>query len=191
MEYARYKTLYPDGPDESAFDRLRWEARRIMDRATTGLDGVRKLAVAPPVREDDAEAVERCEAALPHLRRQPDLALHGQRPFHRHIGDEGHGLAGLLPAVPGQCAGPLPAELDRTLWQTEQAEGCVSRADGTVTGKVVTAVTAGSESVSFAAPAAASGEDREIRCREIVERYLSGAADANGVNLLYMGRYPR
>ncbi len=144
MEYARYKTLYPDGPDESAFDRLRWEARRIMDRATTGLDGVRKLAVAPPVREDDAEAVERCEAALV-----------------------------------------------RTLWQTEQAEGCVSRADGTVTGKVVTAVTAGSESVSFAAPAAASGEDREIRCREIVERYLSGAADANGVNLLYMGRYPR
>lgn len=144
MEYARYAALYPDGPDESAFERLRWEARRIMDRATTGLDGVRKLAVAPPVREDDAQAVERCEAALV-----------------------------------------------RTLWQMEQAGGCVSRDDGTVTGRVVTAVTAGSESVSFAVPTAGSRADREERCREVVERYLTGAADANGVNLLYMGRYPR
>lgn len=143
MEYAQYAALYPDGPDESAFDRLRWEARRIMDRATTGLDGVRKLAVAPPVEEHDAQAVERCEAALVRL-----------------------------------------------LWQTEQAEGCASWTDGTVTGKVVTAVTAGSESVSFAAPAAVSAEDGEAKCRELVERYLSGVVDANGVNLLYMGRYP-
>ena len=143
MEYAQYAALYPDGPGESAFERLRWEARRIMDRATTGLDGVRKLAVAPPAEEHDAQAVERCEAALVRL-----------------------------------------------LWQNEQAGGCVSRADGTVCGKVVTAVTTGSESVSFAAPGAVSAEDREVRCRELAERYLSGVKDANGVNLLYMGLYP-
>lgn len=144
MEYDQYAALYPDGPDEGAFDRLRWEARQIMDRATTGLDGVRKLAVAPPTEEHDAQAVERCEAALVRL-----------------------------------------------LWQTEQADGCASRPDGTVTGKVVTAITAGSESVSFAAPTAASAEDGEERCRKLAERYLSGVADANGVNLLYMGLYPR
>ncbi len=143
MDYVRYAALYPDGPDESAFERLRWEARHVMDRATTGLDGLRKLEAAPPADEDDKEAVERCEAALVHL-----------------------------------------------LWQTDQAEGCVSRADGTVTGRVVTAVTAGSESVSFAAPTAVSREDREKQCRETVERYLAGVRDANGVNLLYMGLYP-
>ncbi len=142
MDYARYAALYPDGPDESAFDRLRWEARRVMDRATTGLDGLRKLEAAPPVNEQDREAVERCEAALVHL-----------------------------------------------LWQADQAESLVSRDDGTVTGRVVTAVTAGSESVSFAAPAV-SAQDREARCRETVERYLAGVRDANGVNLLYMGLYP-
>ena len=59
-----------------------------------------------------------------------------------------------------------------------------------MTGRVVTAVTAGSESVSFAAPTAVSRQDRDERCREVVERYLAGVKDANGVNLLYMGLYP-
>ena len=74
MDFARYAALYPDGPDESAFDRLRWEARRVMDRATTGLDGLRKLEAAPPADEQDKEAVERCEAALVHLLWQTDQA---------------------------------------------------------------------------------------------------------------------
>ena len=145
MEYGEYIALYPDGPEEGAFERLSWQARRIMERATTGVDGVCKLRVAPPEDEHGAEAVRRCEAAL-----------------------------------------------IRALWQGEQTESYVNREDGTVTARLVTGLTAGAESVTFAAPTAAgpgSGE-REVRLGRTVSEYLSGINDANGVNLLYMGRYP-
>ncbi len=143
MDWAQYAVLYPDGPDESGFDRLAWEARRVMERATTGVDGVCKLAAAPPTEQSAVQAVERCMAALVHL-----------------------------------------------LWQQEQSGGYVRRPDGSVAGRVVTAVTAGSESVSYAAPAAVTETERQEAAARIVERYLAGAPDANGVNLLYMGRYP-
>lgn len=71
-----------------------------------------------------------------------------------------------------------------------QAEGYAVRSDGSVTGKVVTAVTAGSESVSYAAPAAVSEQERQARIERTVARYLAGVPDANGVALTYMGRYP-
>lgn len=65
-------------------------------------------------------------------------------------------------------------------------------------GRVVSSVTAGSESVSYSAGtqktavdvAVESPAERERMIREMVREYLSGVADANGVNLLYMGRYP-
>ena len=143
MEYAEYAALYAEGPGEDAFDRVDWEARRIMDRATTGIDGVRKLSVAPPVEEYAAQTVRRCEAALV-----------------------------------------------RALWRAEQSEGCVERADGTVTGRVVTAATAGSESVTYAQPQAGAGGNTAKAAEDIVREYLAGVADANGVMLLYMGPYP-
>ena len=143
MDWAQYAALYPDGPDEGGFERLAWEARRVMERAVTGPDGVCKLTAAPPKESAAVQAVERCQAALVHL-----------------------------------------------LWQQEQADGYARRADGSVAGRVVTAVTAGSESVSYAAPAAASEQQRQAALDRTVERYLAGAADANGVNLLYAGRYP-
>lgn len=145
MKYDDYAELYADGPGESEFERLQWQARRIMERAATGVDGVCKLRIAPPEDEYGAEAVRRCEAALV-----------------------------------------------RALWQGEQVESYVNRQDGTVTGKLVTGLTAGAESVTFAAPAAAgSGNgEREVRLGRMVSEYLSGINDANGVNLLYMGPYP-
>ena len=144
MDYAEYAALYPDGPDEEQFGRFDWQARRIMDRATTGVDGVCKLTAAPPVEPDAVQAVARCEAALV-----------------------------------------------RQLWLAGQLEGYVCQKDGSVAPKVVTAISAGSESVSFAQPqAAASTADREALYRETVAEYLAGVADANGVNLLYMGKYP-
>ena len=143
MEYGEYLALYSDGPEENEFDRFRWEARRIMDRATTGIDGVRKLAVAPPTEEYAAQAVRRCEAALV-----------------------------------------------RSLWRAEQSEGYVERPDGTVTGRIVAEITAGSERISYAAPQAAGGSDTAKSAEDIVREYLSGVADRNGVMLLYMGRYP-
>ena len=145
MEWAEYAALYPDGPDESGYERLRWEARRVMDRATTGVDGVRKLSAAPPADEAAVQAVERCEAALVWL-----------------------------------------------LWQMELGESYVRREDGTVSPGMVTAISSGSESVSFAPPGTgtATPREKEERCGQTAERYLSGVADANGVPLLYMGRYP-
>ena len=78
------------------------------------------------------------------------------------------------------------------LHETETAAGTVVRADGTVTGRAVTSITAGAESVTFAAPATVSGGsvERQRAIRETAEEYLDGVADANGVPLLYGGAYP-
>ena len=145
--YEDYKALYgEDGLDQAAFDRLAWEARKIMDDVTTGVDGVRKLAASAPTEEQAAEAVRRCELALV-----------------------------------------------RKLQQMESAQGTISRADGTVTGKVVTDLTAGAESVRFAVPEGqvSGGAESQRALRQTAERYLAGVADKNGVPLLYTGFYPR
>ena len=65
-------------------------------------------------------------------------------------------------------------------------------------GGVISSVSAGNESISYST----SGEtvmdkaagDLSLRRRamqDIIREYLSGVTDANGVNLLYMGKYPR
>ncbi len=146
VTYEDYKSLYgEDGLGQTAFDRLAWEARRVMDNVTTGVDGVRKLAVAAPVEESAAEAVKRCELALAHV-----------------------------------------------MGEAESVRGTVARSDGTVTGRVVTSISAGAESVSYAAPAGQSGDREELkkRLRQTAEEYLAGVADKNGVPLLFAGKYP-
>lgn len=145
MDWSAYAALYPDGPEEGRFERLAWEARRIMDRATTGADGVRKLTAALPTAPEAVQAVDRCQAAL----------------IHR-------------------------------LWQMEQQDSYVNREDGTLAGRVVTAVTAGSESVTYAAPrnGQTAPAEREKELLALAAGYLAGVPDGNGVNLTYMGRYP-
>ena len=78
------------------------------------------------------------------------------------------------------------------LHETEAAAGTAVREDGTVTGRAVTSITAGAESVTFAAPAGAGGgsTERQRALRQTAEEHLSGVADANGVPLLYGGKYP-
>ncbi len=78
--------------------------------------------------------------------------------------------------------------LVRALWQAERRDGCVERLDGTVTGRVVTRITAGQESVTYAAPASAGGGRRNLE--DLAREYLAGVPDGNGVNLTYMGPYP-
>ena len=58
-----YKAIY-DPIDEKVFNNLAYEAGRIMDVQTTGIDNVRKLKRFFPLDEDDAEAVRRCAARL-------------------------------------------------------------------------------------------------------------------------------
>ena len=78
------------------------------------------------------------------------------------------------------------------LHETEAAAGTVVRADGTVTGRAVTSISAGAESVTFAAPAGANadGTERQRTIRQTAEEYLDGVTDGNGVPLLYAGKYP-
>lgn len=143
--FDEYKALYGEELDQAGYDRLAWQAKRAMDSVTTGVDGVRKLAAAPPTEEYGVQAVKRCQMALVHM-----------------------------------------------LHETEAAAVTVVRADGTVTGRAVTSITAGAESVTFAAPAAVSGDRTEQQrvLRQTAEEYLDGVADANGVPLLYGGKYP-
>ena len=78
------------------------------------------------------------------------------------------------------------------LHETEAVAGTVTREDGTVTSRAVTSISAGAESITFAAPAGANagGAERQGALRETAEEYLDGVADANGVPLLYGGQYP-
>ena len=61
VDYEYYKTLYGEKAlAEADFTRLLWDAEREIDKATSGVDGVRKLQVAFPTSDYDAEAVKRC-----------------------------------------------------------------------------------------------------------------------------------
>lgn len=90
------------------------------------------------------------------------------------------------------------------LYQIQEAEksaflarGYAETANG-LQGKVVSSVSAGNESVSFASGDGSTLVDKAITniaernrlIQSIVREYLSGVTDANGVNLLYMGVYP-
>lgn len=79
----------------------------------------------------------------------------------------------------------------------ENASGYVTREDGTIQGKLVSSVSAGNESISYSVGknainiAASDSAAREKLYMDIITEYLSGVTDSNGVNLLYMGVYPR
>ena len=72
--------------------------------------------------------------------------------------------------------------------------------DGTFHLGAVASVSSGSESISY--DNSANGRSALAQCvgdagnrakyvKDVIFRYLSGVTDKNGVNLLYMGRYPR
>lgn len=110
----------------------------------------------------------------------------------------------------------MPADDDRTavvqcackivnmLYQIEEAEKSASLSRGYVDteeglrGKIISSATAGNVSVSYSTGAAKTAadiaatdrEERKKMINETIRDYLSGVADANGVNLLYMGVYP-
>ena len=73
------------------------------------------------------------------------------------------------------------------------------RADGSLQGKVVSSVSAGNESISYAVGKSAdtaisnatkSLQDRDVTVYAFIASRLHGISDANGVNLLFGGRYP-
>lgn len=86
------------------------------------------------------------------------------------------------------------AELINAMYNAEKLQSASAAVIATENGmhsNVITSVSAGNESVHYAA--LGTGSDRAAQegiYRELVREYLGGVADANGVNLLYMGRYP-
>ena len=160
IDYEYFKTLYGENAlAENEFNRLSWDAEREIDKATSGVDGVKKLKIAFPIDEEDAESVKRCIS-----------------------------------------------ELVNFLYKLEEAENNANslgqyteRKDGSLQGKVVSSVSAGNESISYAvgkstetaiSTAIKSVNDKEMVVYQFISSRLSGVSDANGVNLLFGGRYP-
>ena len=159
VDYEYYKSLYGEEKmQEAEFNRVLWDAEREIDKATSGIDGVKKLRIAFPLG-DDGEIVKRCVV-----------------------------------------------ELVNFLYKLEDAEKnanslyqLTERHDGTLQGKVISSVSAGNESISFAVGkssdtalgnAVKGFKNREETIYQLIRSCLSGVTDANGVNLLFAGRYP-
>ena len=160
VNYEYYKSLY-DGEElkETDFNRLVWDAERELDKATTGVDGVRKLQIAFPTKEYDSETVKRCACALVYFLHQIELAEKNANSVGQYM----------------------------------------ERADGSLQGKVISSVSAGNESISYAvgkssdtaiSTAIKSVKDRDLTVYAFIASRLSAVSDANGVNLLFAGRYP-
>lgn len=159
VSYEYYTSLYgSDSIPETDFNRISWEAEREIDKATTGIDNIRKLRVAFPVDEYDAEIVKRCVCNLIRTMYQIDVI---SKSMEVGIGYE--------------------------------------KTEGGMRGKVISSVSAGNESVTYGSgvtmqstigKAVFDAIERGRIYREIVSDALSSIKDANGVNLLYMGKYP-
>lgn len=157
ITFEEYTQLY-DPIDEKLFTRLAFDACRVMDTHTTGIDNVKKLKRFFPIEEDGIKAVIHCAAKIINF-----------------------------------------------LFQIHQAEISAMESSGYeatemgMRGKIISSVTAGNESISYVTGGSASTsfdaavKDKSVRSKlmaEIVWEHLSGMEDSNGVNLLYMGKYP-
>lgn len=151
VDYELYLRMYGDGMVFEDYDRLSYRACRILDAATTGVDGYSKLSGRDAVNKEGAESVRRCVA-----------------------------------------------ELTDALGKIESA--AKHFAFGGDNGLTVASVSAGNESVSYRSPAdsgnvwARAAADPELAAKllgGIVNEYLIGVRDRNGIPLLYMGRYRR
>lgn len=151
IEHERFNSMYPDSMDCNTFNRLCFEACRLIDRYTTGVDGVAKLRIAFPTDEQAADAVHYCAAKIIHMLFQIEQVE--------------------------SSAGFDGAEVRRTISHMESGNESVTYSDSAKT--------------SVIAAAAADTYLRESLIANTIREYLAGVTDANGVNLLFMGAYPR
>jgi len=159
VTYSEFTEIYGGSVDENTFNILSFDACKIADNVTTGVDGVRKLKVAFPVTdEDDSYAVKRTICDIIHL-----MAV------VKSIEDSAN-----------------------------EAGTYVTDENGNIKGKVVSSVSAGSESIHFATgdvktlavTLANDLKERKTSYKQIAIDGFRGIKDENGVNLLYMGMYP-
>ena len=160
VDYEYYKSLYGEKAiPETDFNRLLWDAEREIDKATSGVDNVRKLQVSFPTDVYGAEVVKRCVVELVDFLNKLNLAEESLSAMSQYT----------------------------------------QREDGSLQGKVVSSVSAGNESISYAvgkstdmyvSNAIKDLQSRDATIQKFIAVRLSGVSDANGVNLLYGGRYP-
>ena len=160
VDYEYYKSLYGEKAiPETDFKRLLWDAEREIDKATSGIDNVRKLRVAFPTSDYESESVKRCVCTLVDFLNQLESAE-----------SEANSISGLT-----------------------------ERADGSMQGKVVSSVSAGNESITYAVGKSSDTtisnaikdlHSKDMAIYQFISSRLVGIADANGVNLLYNGPYP-
>jgi hypothetical protein len=158
ITFDQFSTLYAP-IEEKVFTRLSFDAERLIDNHTTGVDGVKKLRIAFPSDEYAKDAVMHCAGNIVNLLHQ----IH---------------------------------EAEQT---AAVARGYTETAQG-LQRKIISRVEAGNEAISYSETKLANSSvdaavaDKSVRDALIastIKEYLSGITDANGVNLLYMGSYPR
>lgn len=69
ITYEQYGTLY-DQIEEKQFNRLEFDAERMIDNYTTGPDGIKKLRFAFPTEEDAVAAIMHCAGNIVNLLHQ-------------------------------------------------------------------------------------------------------------------------
>ena len=159
--YGYYKNLNPGSDiEEAEFDRLLRKAEREVDKATTGIDNVKKLRVAFPENEFDSETVKVCVCGLIEL-------LHDIESAEKFSSS----MSGFIERPDGTIQGKVV---------TSVSAGNESISFSTV----------GASGGSIVGNAAKGIKEKEVTIKEFIRGCLSGVLDSNGVNLLYAGRYP-
>ena len=156
-----YASLFPKDDVEDDWSRLSWEASSLMDRLTSGVDGIKKLTVYPPTEEGDATAVKMCACNLVHLMHRIELLEQATEQASALVTDADGTVHGAV--VSSKSAG----------------NESISYATGTSASKGTTLIAAASDPLT-----------RDKLLRDTVTAYLSGVKDANGVGVLYGGSYP-
>ena len=160
IDYEYYTELYNYELSEQDFNRLVWDACRRVDIVTTGLDGIKRLKVAFPTDEDDAESVKRCVAKLVYTNYLIEQAEERANKSRSYIEREDGTLVGKI------------------VTSVSSGSESISYGSGSNT------------SLANATMIDAVLSDRKAQdnlYRDIIRECLSGICDANGVSLLYMG----
>lgn len=161
VDFEWYAVEYGGDLDNDTFLKNAKKAFRKMDVYTTGIDGFKKLVDAFPDSGYDSKAVKLC-------------------------------ACGLI---------DLMAQVDAEKKSAAMLSGVTVREDGTAHSNMVSSVSSGTESISYATggsgsrSTAVSEAIKSINSENelyftFINDALSGVSDKNGVNLLYMGRYP-
>lgn len=74
VDYAYFTSIYGSTVEKTTFNRLLWNAEKLVRDATTGVDGRCKLDFAFPNKETDAETVKRCVCDVVDLMARVDKA---------------------------------------------------------------------------------------------------------------------